>query len=88
MEQGEDDFWPKAGIGAAVMGTQRCCCTWRERGRAVIGSRQSYRWNELGASLGEDAEMIPAARGQGKVGRDGLGFCPKSLIFGTIWESP
>lgn len=39
MEQGEDDFWPKAGTGDVVMGTQCSCCAWHERGRATVGSR-------------------------------------------------
>lgn len=42
VEQGEDDFWPKAGIGFVVMGTQCSCCTWYERGRATVGNRYRH----------------------------------------------
>lgn len=39
VEQGEDDFWLKAGIGFVVMGTQCSCCAWHERRRATVGNR-------------------------------------------------
>ena len=60
------------------MGTQRSCGTWHERGRA----REDTAIAETsGASPEEDGEIILAARGRGRVGRGGLGFCPPSLEY-------